>query len=292
MEKRSINYEKVLENIRKEVKEYISNANLKCIVCGISGGLDSGINAAILSPICKELDIPFIGRYISIETNKKEERERADAVGNVFCTDYKRCNFTFLYKFILPFFDKKSDKFVETDERAHKIRLGNIKARLRMIYLYHLASKNKGLVLDNDNLTERELGFWTINGDVGDLTPLSSLYKTEVYELARYIRDNSKEIQEKVALDLLINAVPTDGLGITSSDVEQFGVSSYNEVDDILMSLLPYENEGSKETFDKNKEKLYSKYSKEIVDNVWNRHKNSDFKRVLPHRVLFNVEEK
>lgn len=49
---------------------------------------------------------------------------------------------------------------------------GNIQARLRMIYLYNLASIHKGLVLSTDNQTEYQLGFWTIHGDVGDFNPI------------------------------------------------------------------------------------------------------------------------
>lgn len=47
------------------------------------------------------------------------------------------------------------------------ISKGNIQARLRMIYLYNLASIHKGLVMSTDNQTEYQLGFWTIHGDVG-----------------------------------------------------------------------------------------------------------------------------
>lgn len=55
---------------------------------------------------------------------------------------------------------------------------GNIQARLRMIYLYNLASIHKGLVMSTDNQTEYQLGFWTIHGDVGDFDPIQDLWKT------------------------------------------------------------------------------------------------------------------
>lgn len=41
-----------------------------------------------------------------------------------------------------------------------------------MIYLYNLAGINRGLVMDTDNLTEHNLGFWTIHGD-----PIQGLWK-------------------------------------------------------------------------------------------------------------------
>lgn len=56
-------------------------------------------------------------------------------------------------------------------------------ARCRMMYLYDIASRHKGLVMSTDNQTEYQLGFWTIHGDVGDFDPIQDLWKTEVYEL-------------------------------------------------------------------------------------------------------------
>ena len=41
--------------------------------------------------------------------------------------------------------------------------------------------------MDTDNLTEHNLGFWTIHGDVADYNPIGGLWKHEVYELCKYI---------------------------------------------------------------------------------------------------------
>lgn len=277
---KEINYQKVLNAISSKVKSYLIKHKIKALIMGVSGGLDSGINSAILCPICKELGIPLIGRYIHIESNKEDEKKRAELIGNAFCNDYKSEDLTELYHISLPFYEEK--KVIEPTFND-KIRRGNIKARMRMIKLYNIAQENSGIVVDNDNMTEHMLGFWTLNGDVGDITLLASLYKTEVFEFAKFIRDEykgkrgnfEKEIE---ALNSVINAVPTDGLGITSSDVEQFGVKSYEEVDDIL---LTYKNNCSEESI----EGLYEEYGKEPVDKVIARHLNSEFKRNHPYKV-------
>jgi NH3-dependent NAD+ synthetase len=112
-----------------------------------------------------------------------------------------------------------------------------------MIYLYNLASINKGMVLSTDNYTELLLGFWTLHGDVGDYGMIQNLWKTEVYAMAEWIRDNECTwLEEETALDLTINALATDGLGVTSrGDLGQIlpeweGSSreGYKEVDRIL----------------------------------------------------------
>lgn len=274
--------QEIYNQIYNKTLNYVKEHNIKSITIGISGGLDSSVNTFIFNKICKELDIPLNGRYIHIESNKEDEKERAILFGNMYCTVFDTVDLTPLYNFYIQTFEPASR---ETD-MERKIRRGNIKARLRMLYLYDLNQINKGIVSDNDNKTERELGFWTLNGDVGDIVPLASLWKTDVFELAKYIRDNLCENEVEVnAFNMVINAIPTDGLGITSSDVEQFGAKSYDEVDDILKSYI------SKTEDDINywnivvKPILYEEYGKNVVDNVIKRHLNSEFKRNHPYRI-------
>lgn len=274
--------EEIIKRIQEQVENYLVRYNIKSLIIGVSGGLDSGINCALLRPICDKLNIPLIGRYIHIETNKEEEKKRADNIGRIFCHNYQSVDLTKMYQWTLPIFEEESEGFFNAFEKDlsydDRIRYGNIKARYRMIYLYNLAQKYKGIVVDNDNQTEHLLGFWTINGDVGDITPLFGLFKTEVYDLAKCYLTMLEEEDAKNALQAVIDAVPTDGLGITSSDVEQFGVSSYNEVDDILKNF-------KYNCTPRMRKELDEKYGEEIVNKILQRHHNSDFKRHHPHRI-------
>ena len=160
------------------------------------------------------------------------------------------------------------DSFEE--DQAQKIRHGNMKARIRMIYLYNLAQFNKGLVLSTDNYTEYLLGFWTLHGDVGDYGMIQTLWKTEVYGLSKWIIDTQlPELIQRESLQECIDAVPTDGLGITDSDLDQLGCTSYAEVDRHLLSMfMPVEREATDSYF-----------------NVLRRHENSTFKRSNPYNI-------
>jgi len=272
----------IIQQIQSQVESYLIQCNIRSLIIGVSGGLDSGINCALLRPICDKLNIPLIGRYIHIETNKEEEKQRALQIGNAFCHNFALVDLTKMYQLTLPIFEEETEGMYNSFEKElsydDKIRYGNIKARYRMIYLYNLAQKFRGIVVDNDNQTEHLLGFWTINGDVGDITPLFGLFKTEVYELAKCYANTLTDEKAKKALEAVIDAVPTDGLGITASDVEQFGVSSYNEVDDILMNM-------KYNVHPTMKKELIEKYGEDVVNKIINRHKNSDFKRHHPHRI-------
>ena len=110
-----------------------------------------------------------------------------------------------------------------------------------MIYLYNLAGINKGIVIDTDNLTEHFLGFFTIHGDMGDLSPIGGLWKTEIYGLAEWLKEKNyiyKNIEGAKALQAAIDIKPTDGLGISLTDLDQIGAKTYDEVDAILKQII------------------------------------------------------
>ena len=231
-----VQWDIVAKNLRQDMKDYLQQGGLKSLVVGLSGGIDSALCAVLFYPVCKELGVQMIGRSLAIETNTHEEKVRGLNMGLNFCTDFKEVNLTHLYHAALPFIEED----LEADVHSAKVRLrrGNLKARLRMIYLYNLAQRHQGMVLSTDNQTEWQLGFWTLHGDVGDYVPLTSLWKIEVYELSKYLLTELTDESAKAALQACIDAVPTDGLGITSSDVEQLGARDYHEVDDTLKSFL------------------------------------------------------
>lgn len=232
------NYEVMYKNIQKNLKEYIQKNKRQALILGVSGGIDSALAAALAKPICDELQIPLIGVSISIDSNKIEEEDRARKVLMYFCTRGSERNLTTLFYELAFKFDHPLNGVAET-EIQQKIRDGNIKARMRMIYLYNLAQYYSGMVLSTDNYTEYLLGFWTLHGDVGDYGMFQNLWKTEVYGLSKWIIDNTPiGLEAKEALQLCIGAVPTDGLGITDSDLDQLGCSSYEEVDVHLLSLV------------------------------------------------------
>ena len=277
------NYDKVVTNARTLLKEKITRTNLKSLILGISGGVDSALVAVIAKPICDELNIPLIGRYIHIETNSEEERKRANLVGNNFCTDYKSIDLTNHYNTLknLDEIDDNGDEYDEYDYQYKLIRLGNIKARTRMIYLYNLASKNGGLVLGTDNLTEYYLGFWTLHGDVGDFGLIQNLWKKEVHDLTVFMANQLDEEGKKILL-MCSTANATDGLGITETDLDQImpdwkdrhqtTMGGYCEIDIKLQSYLEDIRTG----------KNIEKYNN---DPVIERHRSSFFKRLNPENI-------
>lgn len=290
-----IDYKKFVEGSRNFLKNYIIDNRLKSCVLGISGGIDSTVSACIAYPVCKKLSIPLIGRSLPCNTNKKDENDTATLVGKSFCTDFKVVSIEPMYRVI--------DNELELNEGIlNPLQQGNIKARLRMIYLRNLASIHRGVVLDNDNFTEWNLGFWTMGGDSPmDINlGLHYLWKTEIYELAYYLLEQyniewkafddfeTPEIAKKAddayakyaALKASIELIPTDGNGVSSSDCEQFGLDNYKQVDDVLITM--YYRSGFEQAFSSNSDqyiRLIDDYNEQGVDSVMVRHQNTEFKR-------------
>ena len=265
-----INYKKFAMKSIDYLYEYITDNHLNSLVLGISGGIDSTVVACLASVACKTAKIPLIGRSLPAHSNDPEELRAAILVGEAFCDDFKEVAIERIYA-------KVADEIELNEGKMNLLQLGNIKARLRMIYLYNLASIHKGCVLDTDNRTEHELGFWTIHGDVGDLNcGLIYLWKTEVYELAEYLSKDAIGFSEKQkkALKESIKLIPTDGNGVMSGgDCAQFGLDNYEQVDDVLKTM--YYSTSNKEEYIR----LIDSYNEQGVDKVMMLHQSTEYKR-------------
>ena len=257
--KSDIEISHAIKVMRAKVAAYILDNQLQSLVLGISGGVDSAFAAALLRPVCDYTNTRLVGRSITIETNKEDEIERSIAVGSHFCHDFAHLDYTDLYL-------QHKEQLPEINgEMLSKLRMGNYKARMRMMCLYDLAQLHRGIVISTDNFTEYLTGFWTLHGDVGDYAPFLHLWKTEVYHAARFLCKQLTK-QQSAIFTACINAVPTDGLGISTSDLEQLGVESYEEADKILSAYL--EGDLEQEGHPLIKRFLTSEYKRKIPLNI------------------------
>lgn len=283
-----LNYEKVFKTLVEETGNYLVNHSLRAMVLGVSGGIDSTVVAAICCEVNKQTNIPLIGRSLPIK-NKKDEFSVSELVGKAFCNDFAVCPMTRPYHAALlnvcidaGSANTANSYFLEELEEMPNrtpIANGNLQARCRMIHLYDLAGIHGGLVMSTDNQTEYQLGFWTIHGDVGDFDPIQDLWKTEVYQLAEWLKlfyyTDGDDADKAVAIGESIKLTPTDGLGISNSDLDQIGAKSYNDVDRVLQTLVcPASPEN-----DRVQDALTAEIGPEIIDKIIKRRRNSRFKR-------------
>jgi len=96
-----------------------------------------------------------------------------------------------------------------------------------MILLYQYANMEKLLVCGTSNKSELLIGYFTKYGDGGvDIMPIGDLYKTQVWQLAEYLKIPKQ----------IISKPPTAGLWRGQSDEVEFKMS-YNQLDIVLVGL-------------------------------------------------------
>jgi len=97
--------------------------------------------------------------------------------------------------------DKKSQTYskrLPLKEYLQIVAASNLKQRLRMATLYFHAERSNYAVIGTANKNERELGFFVKYGDGGvDVSPITHLFKTQVFQLAEYL-DIPREIQQRI----------------------------------------------------------------------------------------------
>lgn len=299
------NYKLIFEDLVKGTQEYLEKNHLFSMVLGISGGLDSTVTAAICHEVEKRNpEIKFYGVSLPCSSNTNEENVSAKMCMKAFCKEGQYWTENLQKEYLL---------MLATCTQRHlatTIGQGNIKARLRMIYLYDLANYTNGLVMDTDNLTEHYLGFYTIHGDQGDLNPIGNLWKHEVYELAQYLYDSYYKIPNGSdgdiysALNHALSITPTDGNGVNAlGDMGQIApglahdgnFEAYKKVDDII-SKYNYAITQFPDERDEIIASLKAKYNintkektEDIVDEVIGRIKRTEYKRKsLPVKIKFN----
>ncbi|WP_170763819.1 NAD(+) synthase [Ruegeria lacuscaerulensis] len=209
--------------------DYRENSGLSKVAIGMSGGVDSALTAALF----KEAGWQVFGYTMPI-LQDPSETERGVQACRQMSIEHAQIDLTAQYQSMVAALEAVDPTLRDATSKAARVRNGNIRARLRMITLYNQAHSLGGLVASTDNFSELSAGFWTINGDVGDLAPIQSLLKSwEVPWMARVIG----------IPDSIWKAKPTDGLGIDDGDEAQIG-ATYLQWDITVQALMGLFSQG------------------------------------------------
>lgn len=95
-------------------------------------------------------------------------------------------------------------------------RLGNVCARCRMIVIFDQSAKLGALPLGTGNKSERLFGYYTWHAD--DSPPINAigdLFKTQVWQLARYLGVPSEIVDKPATADLIKGQTDESDFGIT-----------------------------------------------------------------------------
>ncbi|MCX6791684.1 MAG: NAD+ synthase [Candidatus Gottesmanbacteria bacterium] len=244
----------ISEHIVGFLKQSFAAAGFSDAVVGLSGGIDSAVSC-ILAVRAIGIDhvYPVLLPYGALSTQATLDAMSIIEMLKISPTHVARVD-------IKPILDPVTSKEFGMDN----IRRGNLMARARMMILYDHAKKRSALVVGTENKSEYLLGYFTRFGDeASDIEPLRNLYKTQLYDLAKYLG----------VPDAIIAKKPTAGLWEGQTDEGEFGFT-YKDADEIL--FLSFDEKKSAD------EIVAAGFSKDIVDKVLARAHQNDFKHNLP----------
>lgn len=186
------------------------------VVVASSGGIDSSVSLALSIQAFGAANVYVLSLpYTSLSAKAVDRTKKLVSFFSIPETNFQILDITG------PVDACRRELGITEDD---KVRIGNIMARMRMIYVYDQAKKLNALVVGTENKTEYHLGYFTRFGDeASDIEPIQHLYKTQIYMLAR----------ELSLPDEIISQTPTAGLWTGQTDETQLGFS-YEEADQIL----------------------------------------------------------
>ena len=226
-----INLSEVENIIKRFIKGYIKNNGFEGIIIGLSGGVDSSTIAALS---CSAIGNENVTGLILPEKETYNINDINDAkfVAEKFKIKVETLNISesleSFYKNI-PIFDYKD-----------KVSKGNIKARIRMIYLYYYANKFNKLVCGSSDKSETMIGYFTKWGDGGaDIAPIMDLYKTQVRSLAIHLGIPKRIALKPASPNLWLNQSAEKELGMKYEilDLVLYGIEHMMTIENIASNL-------------------------------------------------------
>lgn len=173
------------------LRDYVEKNGFPGVMLGLSGGIDSALSLAIAvdaigAARVEAVMMPF--RYTS-GISRADAAEQAGRQG----VRYHELPIEPIYDCLLgALAGEFAGHGVDQTEE-------NIQARIRGLLLMALSNKKGGLVLTTSNKSELAVGYTTLYGDMaGGFDVLKDVYKTQVFELARYRNTLGAVIPERV----------------------------------------------------------------------------------------------
>jgi len=248
----SINVEETSTIIIDFIKTYVQNSGCKRVVLGLSGGIDSSVAAVLCKEAVGEKNVLCL--FMPDDVTPSDDRKHQEILLKKFDLQSKTID-------IGPILQQIQKACFEN---PGKISFSNIKARTRMILLYSYANETNSLVCGTSNKSEMLIGYFTKYGDGGnDFQPLGDLYKTQIFQLARYLKIPKP----------LISKPPSAGLWRGQTDEKELGMS-YENLDKILYGL--------EQRLDVDEIQQIADVTKSDVDRIRQMIKKSQHKRRTP----------
>ncbi|MEM2985407.1 MAG: NAD+ synthase, partial [Candidatus Jordarchaeaceae archaeon] len=227
----NMDWHEVETKIVRFIKDYVEKSNVNGIVLGLSGGIDSSTTAA-LSALAIGGDKVLGLMLPEKETYNAEDIAHAKLVAEKFGIKTEMIDITPALKAIY--------ESITIFDPLDNLCRGNVKARIRMVYIYYYANKLKKLVCGSSDKSETMMGYFTKWGDVAaDISPIMDLYKTQVRKLAQHLGIPKEIVEKPPSPALWPGQLAEKELGINYEllDLILYGLEHFMDVKEIAKQL-------------------------------------------------------
>lgn len=233
-------------------KSYVRENRFKKVILGLSGGVDSAMVAAIAVDALGADNVSAI--MLPSKFTSDESIRDANEMAKILNISLK----TIDIDNIVDSFALLINEGIKTE--GSSIMHQNLQSRTRGVILMAESNKTGALLLTTGNKSEYATGYATIYGDMnGAFNPIKDIYKTDLYELARY---------KNIIPDNIMSKAPTAELSANQKDSDS--LPEYEILDKILKQHIEF-YQGRKE--------LSKNFEPALVEKILKLVKNSEFKR-------------
>jgi NAD+ synthase (glutamine-hydrolysing) len=218
--KRLDDLEEIWQGLVVGLRDYVEKNNFKSVLLGLSGGIDSALVAALAADAIgadRLFGVALPSKYSS-DHSLSDAKELASNIG----LNYRIIEI-----------EPMVANFIE-NLRVDGVAEENLQARVRGTTLMALSNQEGHLVLATGNKSELAVGYSTMYGDaVGGFAPIKDLYKTQVWQLAKWRNQLALSQGEKPPIPVnSINKEPSAELRPDQKDTDS--LPDYKVLDQIL----------------------------------------------------------
>ncbi len=201
-------YSQISDYLERFLDDEVRKTGIKKVVIGLSGGLDSAVVAVLAHKTFKNdlLCVKMPSRYSS-----QNSLDDADALCEKFSMRSERASIEPMLK-----------AYEAQNPNMDNLRKGNFSSRMRMSTIFDISARENALVLGTSNKSELMLGYGTLYGDLASaINPIGDLYKSEVFELGRYLGVTKSIIEKAPSADLWDGQSDEEDLGYTYAQLDE-----------------------------------------------------------------------
>ena len=216
----------IYQSLVMATRDYVQRSGFPGVILGLSGGIDSALTLAIAADAIgsDKVQAVMMPYTYTAQISVEDAAEQAKSMGVTFGIAEINPIVNSFMQTLYPFFGNSPADATEE----------NLQARARGTLLMGLSNKFGNLVLSTGNKSELAVGYCTLYGDmVGGFAVLKDVYKTIVFELAKYRNSIS---DKPVIPERVITRPPSAELRPDQKD--QDSLPPYDVLDAILYAYI------------------------------------------------------